>query len=507
MSERLPDILIFMSDQHTPYFSGFYGDRIVDTPNMNQLVEEGVFFSECYTPNPLCGPARMAMLSGKRSADSGIFHRSTLPDTTPTFLHNLVERGYETVLIGRMHFLGADQNHGFVHHLAKDMTPDTWSYQFVRKEMSEERGVYTKTDTFSSAGAASFAGAGDSPVLQYDRYVIEEAKKYLSEPHEKPQCIFVSIYGPHFPYVAPKEDFLKYMDRMQLPASYEDKVNSSVIEDIPCSVNEEVTIACRAAYAGMIENVDRQFGDVKNTFLETVNTQGRDHIIGYISDHGDQCGDRKIFGKETFYEKSVKIPFILTGNQIEKNRRCTVPVSLMDLGPTLLELTGSAKMEDDTDGRSLTDALHGKELEDTGVVSEFLYRMDKKGLFWPDTEETTFSHGVMFRYGNYKFVTYEGFEQDNCLYDVVNDPDERENLKEKDAEMYQFMKQKAEPFIKHETALKEYKKQARIESLMRCYEEQLGRPMNDMRWKGNSGAAKLYPEICIKNPAFFEEKR
>ena len=107
------DVLFFMSDQHTPYYSGFEGHN-VDTPVMDQLCAEGTRFAQAYSTCPLCVPARLAMLSGLRPAKTGIFTLDdALPDLTPTFLHCLVAQGYETVLVGRMHFLGRDQRHGF----------------------------------------------------------------------------------------------------------------------------------------------------------------------------------------------------------------------------------------------------------------------------------------------------------------------------------------------------------------------------------------------------------
>ena len=108
-----PDILLFMSDQHAPQFMG--GAEIpVDTPNLDVLRREGTSFNETYTACPLCVPARMAMLSGTRPSHTGIFTNvDTLPDTQPTFLHHLAAAGYETVLVGRMHFIGQDQRHGF----------------------------------------------------------------------------------------------------------------------------------------------------------------------------------------------------------------------------------------------------------------------------------------------------------------------------------------------------------------------------------------------------------
>lgn len=122
-----PDILVFMSDQHTPGLSSFSGG-IARTPNMEKLCEDGVNFTSAYTTCPLCVPARISMLMGKMPSNTGVFtNDGAIPESSATFLHSLVAAGYETVLIGRMHFVGTNQRHGFTKRLVGDITPVTWN--------------------------------------------------------------------------------------------------------------------------------------------------------------------------------------------------------------------------------------------------------------------------------------------------------------------------------------------------------------------------------------------
>jgi choline-sulfatase len=500
---RKPDILIFMSDQHTPYYSGFYGNN-VDTPNLDRLCSEGTQFTECYTANPLCSPTRMAMLSEKRCAKSGIFFLSTLADTTPTFLHCLVEAGYETTLVGRMHFIGQDQYHGFINHIAGDMTPVTWNYKASRDTLRKERGVFVQTDTFSGKGATSVSGGGKSPVLNYDAHVIDVALDYLKQDHEKPQVIFVSIYGPHFPYVAPKDLYLKYLDRVQLSKSFDSEVCCSVLKPFQSNVTPEIAKSCMASYCGMIEQMDREFGKVRDAFEEFTKKRGTEKIIGYLSDHGDQCGDRRIYGKENFYEKSAKIPFIFAGDGIKCGKICKTPVSIMDIGPTLEELTGSANLNE-SDGISVVPALRGTEIAARPVISEFMYRLDGKPGFFPPDKNTRFSHGVMIRLGKYKYMTWSGFEDQDCLFNIEADPDEMNNLARDLPEELEKFRVLAEKEALHETALKNYMDQRRVVELMNKYELEKGNPDQSMMWKGNPPDAATYPEICVKNPVFFSK--
>lgn len=500
--KSMKDILMFMTDQHTPYYSGFYGERCVDTPNFTRLAERGVTFDECYSVCPLCTPARISMLSGKRPARTGLFHRSTMADTTPTFLHNMVEQGYETVLVGRMHFTGKDQYHGFTKHLAGDMTPVTWNYFLTKDIMDKERGVYTKADTFSGHGAYSLAGGGTSPVLEFDQYVIETALNYMNQEHERPQLICVSLYGPHFPYVAPKHLFKKYLDRVKLPETFYDKVHCSILEKHQGQVDENMELACLAAYCGMIEQVDQQFGQIWQAFEAFCTRRGTEHAVFYISDHGDQCGDRKLYGKENFYEKSVKIPWIAAGSGIAENIHCQTPVSIMDFGPTILEYTGAKPMID-VDGVTVAGALHGNAIDEHPVYSEFIERLDGRFFFMPADENSRFSHGFMLRKGDYKFITYEGFEDEDTLFNIRDDAQERHNLIGEAPEVLADMQSEVRSLAMHETAIKNFLYQDRVDVLMSKYEQAAGAVDFSLQWSGCSAEAGEFPEICIKNQEFF----
>jgi len=498
--QELRDVLVFMSDQHTPYYSGFYADRCVDTPNLTRLSESGVTFDECYTVCPLCGPSRAALLSGRRPAETGIFTKSALSDTTATFLHCLVEQGYETVLVGRMHFIGPDQYHGFTKHIAADMTPVTWDTSTVRPQLRKERGFYVQNDTFGH-GAAACAGGGTSPVLEYDEFVLNEALKYLSEPHEKPQFVFVSIYGPHFPYVAPVDLYKKYINKVKLPENFNDDVFCPVLKNYQVKMTEDVALACQAAYCGMIENTDRIFGRVWDAFQEFTEKRGTRNMVMYLSDHGDQCGDRHIMGKETYYEKSVKIPFIMAGDGIVAGARVAQPASIMDIGPTILSYTG-AKPLMGVDGVSLADALIGRDIPEHPVYSEFIDRTDGKPFFVPYEDTDEFCHSFMLREGDYKYITYQGFEKDDALFNIKQDPQERTNLAASEPRVLTLMKDNSRDLLMHEKAAKNFRIEARVDDLLTKWEKAKGYSYEDMRWKGISEKAGQEPEICVRNPYF-----
>ena len=480
------NVLFFMSDQHTPYYSGFEGHN-VDTPVMDRLCSEGTRFAQAYSTCPLCVPARLAMLSGLRPAKTGIFTLDdALPDLTPTFLHCLAAQGYETVLVGRMHFLGRDQRHGFTKRIAGDMTSASWNNP--RQKIVAERGVLTRS--FGEPFCTAAAGGGESPVEYYDRYVVDAALDYLAQDHEKPQFIVVGLYGPHFPYVGTKELYEKYRARAVLPASFYDPCPTEVLRRHHQPVSEELALAIQAAYCAMIEQVDIKMGQVRRAFDEYCDRSGRGRLFVYTSDHGDQCGDRSMYAKSTFFEKSAKIPLIFAGDGITPGAVCRTPVSIMDIGPTLLDCVGAQPMMD-VDGVSLAPALYGGVVPEHVVYGEF---MERESMQTPAD-----SYCFMVREDSYKYMCFRDDPGCELLFDVEADPEERHNLASERPELLERMRRLTEQYAMPEQAVALQKRHTWSSGLWRAYESALGVDADVERWTDNPPEARDYPEICLKN--------
>lgn len=481
----LPDILFFMSDQHTPYYSGFYGNN-VDTPNMDQLARDGVTFREAYTTCPLCVPSRVSMLSGLRPARTGIFTLDdALPDLTPTFLHYLVEQGYETVLAGRMHYVGADQRHGFTKRIAGDLTTISWNSP--RDVLQKNRGVFVRA--FGEVYCTTLVGGGASPVECYDDYVIAQALDYLSRPHDKPQFLAVSLYAPHFPYVGQKSLYEKYCKKAKLSPSFYDKIPTLIWERHYQKVEEPLALAAQAAYCAMIESLDGKLGRVRQAFDRFCREAGRAGLFLYLSDHGDQCGDRSMFAKSTFYEKSAKIPLIIAGAGVQAGLSVDIPVSIMDVGPTLLEYTGARPMEE-IDGVSLVPALRGETLSHGPVYGEFL---ERAGQGTPADR-----YCFMIKEGPYKYICFRDDPATELLFHTINDPEERQNLIEKLSDVSQHMRMVAQELSMPEEAVRIGRAHQRNVALWKAYEKACGTSPTEELWCGNPEYAKQYPELCMR---------
>ncbi|MFW6309094.1 MAG: sulfatase-like hydrolase/transferase, partial [bacterium] len=341
----------------------------------------------------------------------------------------LAAEGYETVFCGRMHFKGEDQRHGFTKRIMDDITVNMWG---KRQDFGEELGPFNKT--LGMGGCLDLIGGGNSPVLEYDRKVTEAALNYLDQDHEKPQFLVVGTYGPHFPYVAPLDLYEYYQEKVELPhtmkndinynqpiiASKEQKVRNSVLSGKKEKVNKEIILKARAAYYGMITQLDKQIGQVKQKWDEYLNNNQKKGIFIYTSDHGDTAGENNIFGKQTFYEGSARIPLIFEGDGIKADNRIESPVSIMDIGLTLCELTDAVNPPQ-PDGKSLLKEISQSKIDEERVaICEFIERYEDKIV-----------PGRMLRKDKWKLISYANYNECDLLFNLDDDPHELNNVIEK----------------------------------------------------------------------------
>ncbi|MGI6578461.1 MAG: sulfatase-like hydrolase/transferase [Eubacteriales bacterium] len=409
----MKDILLIFSDQHSYNLQHYAANSLVRTPNLDMLAASGTVMTEAYTSCPLCVPARMSFLSGQLPSNTGVLDNTTsLSSNQATFVHSLVAAGYETVLCGRMHFIGPDQRHGFSKRIAGDITH---IYHNRPEAVAAERKEFALT--LGEYWATTYMGAGNSPTLEYDRYVVDEAIKYLDEDHEKPQFLCIGTYAPHFPYVAPKELYDYYYERVEIPDDSFAYDEHPVFKKKRRDVDPEVVRAARAAYYGMVEFLDTNIGIVLSKWYSFLERNNREGIVIYVSDHGDLNGERGYYGKQIFYQSAVHIPMIIAGSGIPQGKVISTPTSIMDIGPTLCELTG-APLPPDQDGKSLLTQIVGNETDDDRfVVSELMQGRGKSRTY-----------GRMVKWKNYKFITFSGYEEYDQLFDNSTDKYEFNNI-------------------------------------------------------------------------------
>ncbi len=418
-----PNILVIMTDQHSKYFLGCYGNEIVRTPNLDRLASEGMRFTDTYCSSPLCVPSRMSFMTGRTPSRNRVWNnQGILGSGVPTWAHVLAAEGYETSLVGRMHFSGPDQRHGFVSRPIGEYSATHPGSPY--KSSHPGAKIYYHGGSGQSRSCVEQAGRGTTSYQHFDEVITEAACKYLRTRAAAPEQPFAATIGlvlPHCPFIAPKHLFDYYYNKIDLPRSSGNEPATirrfrklrGILEPLPL---ERIRVA-RAAYYGMCEHVDMLIGNIFACLEDTGLAENT--LVIYCTDHGEMAGDHGCWWKSNYYEGSVGIPMIarLPG-VVPTGSACDAVCNLMDLGPTLSEVAG-VEMPG-TDGRSLWSTLQGDHPKEwcNETFSELCDRVGD--LYLPSR---------MIRSGRWKLWVYPDEENlPPALFDLDSDPLEMNDL-------------------------------------------------------------------------------
>ncbi|MFP4156617.1 MAG: sulfatase-like hydrolase/transferase [Opitutales bacterium] len=386
-------IIVMVSDQHRADVMGCAGNEIVRTPHLDQLAGAGTRFSDSFCTSPVCGPSRMSMLSGLLPSTSGVLtNRHALPSDIPTVAHALAGAGYDTVLCGRMHFIGPDQRHGFQERLVGDIGPTDAAFREL--DLGPFRGL-----TGQGREMLKVSGPGAGPSERYDREVVDAALQRLrAQPEDRPLFMVVGTHAPHNPYVCPPDLYAHYEKALPRPdmeairefhAGAHPSIQTWWQARGMEGVSEDEIHRSTAAYYGMVEEMDRQIGRL----LEAVDAE-RDLFV-YLSDHGDLAGEHGMFWKSCFLDGALKVPMIWRGPGIAAGQEISGPVSLLDLAPTLTEMAGADPLPG-AEGCSLTESLRSGEATSGRQVVSMLLDMRCGPACMVRTKEGCRIHHVRF---------------------------------------------------------------------------------------------------------------
>ena len=204
-----PHILLIMADQLSARALPSYGNRTSLAPNLTRLGDSGVVFERALCASPLCVPSRASLITGLLPSRTGAFDNAgELPAGAPTLAHRLRVRGYRTVLIGKMHFIGPDQLHGFEERPMTDVYPA--GFDWIPDWELEDRERLPWYHDLSSVVRAGPVSA--TLQLAYDEEVLERACHAIAEAgaDPRPLLLVVSFTHPHDPYEVPSEHWLRY---------------------------------------------------------------------------------------------------------------------------------------------------------------------------------------------------------------------------------------------------------------------------------------------------------
>lgn len=423
MSKRPSNVLVIMSDEHSPKMLGCYGHPVVQTPHLDALAQRGTRFSSAYCTSPVCIPARASFAVGKYIHQVGYWDNADGYDgAIPSWHHHLRDRGHDVVSIGKLHFRDVDEDHGFTEEIIPMHTIGGKGdlMGLVRSDLPVRKGAYKM---------AHFAGPGESSYTFYDREIAARAQVWLRERGQqvaagdaaKPWVLFVSFVAPHFPLTAPPEHFYRYYDQdLPMPKLYEkgERPKHPYLVDYARSFNyddyfdRETVKKAIAGYYGLCSFLDENIGNV----IAALEASGMadDTRIVYTSDHGDNLGARGLWGKTTMFEEASGVPLIMAGDGIPQGKVVDEHVSHVDFYPFILDAVGNAEpdLREGYPGTSLFDLADGTR-PDRNVLVEYHGMGSTSGAF-------------MIRHGKWKYIFYSRYAPQ--LFDLEADPEELNDL-------------------------------------------------------------------------------
>ena len=457
-----PNILFILTDQQRQDSLACYGNKWIQTPNLNNIANRSFVFENAYVTQPVCTPSRASIMTGLYPHTVGL-HRNNIPLPAETqTIAELIDNSYYSAYFGKWH-LGDDmiRQHGFDEWVSVEdfhrVRASKREYRFIEADYNQhlrDHGVeppgMTKSyeNWFATANLteeqtqASFLG---------DRAADFITKHPESKHADSPFMLYVSFFEPHPPYTGPLNHLYNPKDITTGPAFLKRPDNSSLLNRLradyymagnlnPLGINDYHDLTAedgwrrlRAQYFANVTLVDRQVGKM----LEALHNSGQfdNTIIVFTSEHGEMAGDHGMLEKRSMYEEASRVPLLIRTpgskpDTSQHSHRVSGSVSLVDLVPTLLELSNtenSASMPEHLQGNSLAPVMSGEaDLSDNDVFVQW-NGMGDRNL---GTTQINRMASMPWR----TVITPDRWKLNLCpadqceLYDLNNDPHEMNNL-------------------------------------------------------------------------------
>lgn len=397
-----PNILFILADDQRPDTIGAYGNRQIETPILDSLVDEGFSFRRNYCMGSMhgavCQPSRAMMMTGQ-----AYFRIPMDLEGTETFPQRLQREGYTTFITGKWH----NKQPGLV--------------------KSFQQGKAVMMGGMSNHEAVPIVDIGDSGTLVNKRtgeafsstLFTDAAIDFIEQQSdEQPFLAYVAMTSPHDPRQPPEAYREQYYAKdLPLPENFLPQHpfdNGRLItrdENLGGWPRTEAVVRDQLAeYYGMITHMDDQIGRI----LEALERKGlRDNtIIVYAADHGLAVGSHGLLGKQNVYEHSMGAPLVFAGPGIPQGESHALTY-LYDLFPTVFDLIDIEFQ--DVDGKSLASVWSGS---DDSVREAIL-------LAYEDTQRAIIGQ-------RWKLIRYPKIDHTQ-LFDLWDDPQETINLADEPA--------------------------------------------------------------------------
>ncbi|VGO13594.1 Choline-sulfatase [Pontiella desulfatans] len=410
-AQEKPNVLLIAIDDLNDWIGCMGGHPQAKTPNMDRLAARGVLFNNAHCQSPVCNPSRASMMTSLYPSTSGIYFLKPGIEGSPVAMENTLlpvrfqDEGYYVTGAGKL-FHGNDQN---------EKHQPNWAGSFGGFGPYPQK----KISPFPGMKVWDWGVFPEQDDLMPDYKIAAWGAEQLAKSHDKPLFLATGFYTPHVPQFAPQKWFDLYpMETLQLP-----KVAERDLEDISeyginitrlrhsgpnmkwTEKNDQWKPLVQS-YLACVSFVDHQVGKLLDA-LENSPCKENAYIVLY-TDHGFHLGEKERFAKRSLWEDGTRTPMIIAGPGIAEGAVCSKPAQLLDIYPTLLELTG-LKADSKLEGNSLVPLLKNPQAD------------------WPHMARTSFGPGnYSIVSENYRYIHYnDGSEE---FYDHKKDTHEWNNL-------------------------------------------------------------------------------
>jgi len=470
--ESRPNLLFLMTDQQRWDALSLAGNTVLQTPNMDRIGREGVYFERCNSQCPVCGPARTSLMTGRTVEHTRVRTNmdADVADRTPMPCYDeiLADQGYATEYYGKWHSpLGRalkydravtpagrakwERGPGMQPHYSAYLDKHVKRVKLLGNPDMADSGMQMQTfdhrpyktnplDTRHGMppGIRTDAEGKKLIVRQPDQHGIStvpaehtvtafqakltiEALERLAG-QGKPFSLHCSFHCPHSP-ITPSEPYASMHDPSDMvpPASIGDPMkNSPYVHEngrskMPQYADPEKIKYMIANYYAFVKEIDIWVGRILDKLDELGLVDNT--LVIFTSDHGEMLGAHGMREKNIFYEESVHVPLLMRfPRRIKPGTTVDAPVSQIDIFATTLDYLGAGQHP--SDGESLRRHVAGEKSSDGAyAVSEWNWR----GPVQPN---------LMVRTKRWKFFCPNTADSKimNVLYDLKRDPHEMNNL-------------------------------------------------------------------------------
>ena len=336
---------------------GSYNHPLVLSPSIDKLASNGILFENAHNQYPLCGPSRASFMTGMYSdqtkiTQNNVLLRTTVPDVI-TMGQRFRQQGYRSVRIGKIYHYDNPSSIG------SSSADDIYTWDYTINPWGRDKEEEYKINTLRErqyGGTLSWLAADGKDEEQTDGIVATEAIEQLEKFSKNGQNFFLAVgmYRPHVPFVAPKKYFdmydrnsveimysgstPEYLNTLPEPAAKSIRWGNRNQGLLNLKSNNELAKEIKEAYFATTTFMDAQVGRILKKLKQT--GLDKNTIVVFTSDHGYHLSEHGHWQKQTLFENSTRIPLIFSGPGIDQGKRTNSPVEMIDIYPTIMQLTG-----------------------------------------------------------------------------------------------------------------------------------------------------------------------